>query len=210
MFIRLSEYLKRVRRRVSLTAAKPLSQFHALASAIRAGGFDDAIQSELGINNNNSNIVEILDAVSNYLAKTMRGKPKGYFSKSIKETLYVIVRFEEEPDTEDFKRCICAFVQRRGSAELVQLLFQFYVFNSVWSELEDLLRESEGGQALEKIWNDLEGLCAAAVDDVVRDWHTPESASLLEPERARDMLVQIQDQLVQLSKPKLVLAKTSL
>jgi hypothetical protein len=191
-----------------LTAAKPLCQFDAFASAIKASGFDHALESELGIAPN-CGIVELLDAISNHIAKSMRGKPKACFSKSVKETLYTTLTDPEDPDVENFKRCVTEFVRCEGTGRLVQGLFQFYVFNSVWSEAEDGLREAEGGESLEELWRRIELLCAAAVAQVLRERQNEQSHELLKPKHACELLLQIQSRLGELCSPKPFIAKAS-
>jgi hypothetical protein len=204
----LYDYLTRERRAFGLTAAKPLCQFDAFASAIKARGFDDALHSELGIPPN-AGIIELLDAISNRIARSMRGKPKACFSKSVKETLYTTVAEAEDGD-ENFKSCISEFVRREGTGRLVQGLFQFYVFNTIWWKVEDRLREAEGGESLEEARRTIELLCSAAVAQVLREWQKSEQTrELLTPELARDFLLQIQSRLGELCSPKVSIAKIS-
>jgi len=205
---RLSEHLTSRRRAFSLTAARGLCQFDAFASAIKATGFDAAVQSEIGIAPDRGT-VEILDAISNHIAKSMRGKPQACFSKSVAETLYATLADAEDPDVENFKRSISEFVGREGTGRLVQRLFQFYVFNSVWSKLEDGLREAEGGESLEQLWRSIELLCTAAVAEVLREWQNEPSREPLRPDLARDFLLRIQSRLGELCGPEVGVAITS-
>jgi len=187
---RVRAYLTRGKGQVGPMAASTLVRLNDWVESIQS---DTPTPRSLGLPEHGSTS-EFIERTATRLTKTATGLERNLLSKSLQESLFYCVGFDEEIDFSEFRARIVRHENRRGTPSILQLFLSLYFFNCLWFDIGDSFRALAGTpDSFERDMEGVEALCQKAVIAVWRPFET--SKQPLELMAARQIMRDIEQHL---------------
>jgi hypothetical protein len=191
-----------VERKVRAYLSRGKGQVGPLAAStlVRLSDWVESIQSDTPATARSSGLpehgptAEFIERTATRLTKTATGMERNLLSKSLQESLFYCVGFDEEIDFTEFRARIVRHENRRGAPSILQLFLSLYFFNCLWFDIGDSFRALAGTpDSFERDMEGVEALCQKAVTTVWRPIET--SKQPLELMAARQIVRDIEQHL---------------
>ena len=144
---------------VSLT----LVRLNEWATSVLAGGLDATLNlTSAGVTG--SLAPELIETIAESLIQVKGGIERDLLSKSLQETLLYCIGIDTGARYPQLKSKLTRFLNRRGTAALIQQFLSLYFFNFVWFETGESFRAvAATSSAFEEDMDSVERICEKAV-----------------------------------------------
>jgi hypothetical protein len=153
-------------------AGGAIVEFYAMSTAISIRGFEKGIHQFLPDLDLARPGMEIVSAIVEHLTKHISGLKGDILRKAAHEALLDAAGLGYGPERLNVRVGLEKFLKKRGPRKILELFLSRYVFNTIWIQVQDTMRQQVGGQSLGKSMLPLERLCVSAVKSVLDEWET--------------------------------------